>query len=454
MSSQSTRTRLLVVAWLLLVGAAVAIGVSGEQNDLGSSAADALAAAGIDATVEVSGRDVTLTGQEAIKDRATALVGDIDGVRSVGWNSRSDAGGGGDDDGTAAPATTEAPPATTTSPPTTDATTTLPPITDVDPEAAVSSLEARLEGGQMTIRGTIPDAEAAARLAAVADLIYAPLLDNQVVVDPEVETASWVPGVANAIAVLPIVGTSGLTIVGNEATVFGYAPTAERLGQLQGALAQALGADVTLESQVEVTGLAPPTINASVPGNGILTMSGTVPSQAINDFAMGLAVTSYGAENVVNEIVVDPSVDTTFSLFRLPLVFPAFEPFPVWEVAIFDNVISGQLLNGASFPSGSAELTPQLLQLMPVGAGILTRNPTLLLTVEGHTDDVGSDESNQTLSVIRAEAAKQWFVEVAGIDPARVFAVGYGESRPIADNETPEGRAQNRRIEFRLGPPE
>jgi outer membrane protein OmpA-like peptidoglycan-associated protein len=90
---------------------------------------------------------------------------------------------------------------------------------------------------------------------------------------------------------------------------------------------------------------------------------------------------------------------------------------------------------------------------MPVGAGILTRNPTLVITVEGHTDSVGSAESNQLLSVARAESAKQWFIE-AGIDPARVFAVGYGETRPIADNETPEGRAQNRRIEFRLGPPE
>ena len=116
-------------------------------------------------------------------------------------------------------------------------------------------------------------------------------------------------------------------------------------------------------------------------------------------------------------------------------------------------MISGQLLNGASFPSGSAELTPQLLQLMPVGTGILTRNPTLVITVEGHTDDIGSEESNLALSIARAESAKEWFVE-SGIDPARVFAVGYGETRPIADNTTAEGRAQNRRIEFRLGPPE
>lgn len=445
MPSQSTRTRLLVVAWLLLVGAAVAIGVSAEQNDLGPKAEDALAAAGIDAGVTVSGRDVTLTGSAADRDRAEDAVSAIDGVRVVNWKNA------GDDDAAAPAATTTTGPPGTTPPPTT-AASTLPPITAED-EGAVSRLEARLEGGQMTIRGVIPDGEAAARLAVVADLIYAPLLDNQIEVDPDVETASWVPRIADAIAVLPIVGTAGLTVVDEEATVFGFAPTPERLGQLQGALAQALGTDVNLETQVEVTGLTPPSINADVPGNGILTISGTVPSQAINDFAMGLAVTSYGAENVVNELVIDPSVDTTFSLFRLPLVFPAFEPFPVWHVEIFDNVISGQLLNGASFPSGSAELTPQLLQLMPVGAGILTRNPTLLLTVEGHTDSLGSEESNQVLSVARAEAAKEWFI-AAGIDPARVFAVGYGESRPIADNETPEGRAQNRRIEFRLGPPE
>jgi hypothetical protein len=436
---------LLVIAWLLLVGGAVAVGVSAAQNDLGPKAEQALASAGIDAAVKVSGRDVTVTGSAADKERAEEVVGAIEGVRVVNFVDASESVAASDN----ATTTTQAPPSTTQ---TTITPSTLPPISDETP-SNVSSLEARLENGQLTLRGSIPDPEAAARLGAVADLIYSPLLDNQLEVDPEADPASWVPRVADAIAVLPIVGTAGLTISGEEATVFGYAPTEERLAQLQGALAQALGPDVTLESEVEVTGLAPPTINAAVAGDGIIAVSGVVPSQEIVEFAIGLAASSYGEENVVNELSIDPGVDTTFSLFRLPLVFPAFEPFPVWDVQIYDNVISGQLLNGASFPSGSAQLTPQLLQLMPVGAGILTRNPTLVITVEGHTDSVGSAESNQLLSVARAESAKQWFIE-AGIDPARVFAVGYGETRPIADNETPEGRAQNRRIEFRLGPPE
>lgn len=445
MSFGSTRVRLLVVAWLLLIGAAVAIGVNAEQTDLGNKAESELAAAGITAGVEVSGRDVTLTGDPADRTRAEQLIEEIDGVRVVNWK---DIGQPAD---AAPPATTTTAPPTTSAPSTT-AATTLPPIDDT-PQAGVSHLDARLQDGKLTLRGTIPSEEVAAGIARVAELIYAPLLDNQIVVDPEVAPATWLPTAPNVIAVLPIVGTSGLSVTGQEATVFGYAPTPERLAQLQGALAQALGSDVTLSSEVAVTGLAPPSINAQVDGDGILKMSGTVPSRSVLEFAYGLAVESYGADNVVNDIEIDPGVDTTFSLYRLPLVFPAFAPFPEWHVEIYDNVISGQLLNGASFPSGSATLTPQLLQLMPVGTGILTRNPTLVITVEGHTDSIGSAESNQALSEARAEAAKEWFI-ASGIAAERVFAVGYGETRPIGDNATAEGRAMNRRIEFRLGPPE
>lgn len=444
MSLGSARVRLLVVAWLLLVGAAVAIGVNGEQNDLGSKAEAELAAAGIVARVEVSGRDVTLNGSASDRQRAEEVVTAIDGVRTVSWEDTDAAG-------TEAPVAT-ATTAPATSAPQTTAATTLPPISDNGSDN-LAHLDARLQDGKLTLRGTVPDPAAAARLEAVADLIYAPLLDNQVVVDPDVASASWVASSADIIAVLPIIGTSGLSVSGEEAEVFGYAPSSERLAQLQGALAQALGPDVNLDSSVEITGLTPPSINAVVAGDGIITMTGTVPSRSVVEFAQALAVDSFGAENVVNEIEIDPGVDTTFSLFRLPLVFPAFAPFPEWHVEIYDNVISGQLLNGASFPSGSAQLTPDLEQLMPVGTGILTRNPTLVITVEGHTDSIGSTETNQALSEARAEAAKQWFI-ASGVAAERVFAVGYGESRPIADNDTEVGRAMNRRIEFRLGPPE
>ena len=71
------------------------------------------------------------------------------------------------------------------------------------------------------------------------------------------------------------------------------------------------------------------------------------------------------------------------------------------------------------------------------------------MTVEigGHTDDRGSDDANQALSEARATAIVAFMAE-RGVPEAGLRAVGYGESQPIADNETAEGRAENRRISF------
>lgn len=77
----------------------------------------------------------------------------------------------------------------------------------------------------------------------------------------------------------------------------------------------------------------------------------------------------------------------------------------------------------------------------------LISNPTYTLTVEGHTDSTGADEYNQGLSERRAESVRQALIERGG-DPARLFAVGFGESRPVASNSTHQGRSQNRRVEM------
>ncbi|MHB8137858.1 MAG: OmpA family protein [Smithellaceae bacterium] len=78
---------------------------------------------------------------------------------------------------------------------------------------------------------------------------------------------------------------------------------------------------------------------------------------------------------------------------------------------------------------------------------VMKQYPELAVALEGHTDWIGSDAYNQTLSQERADVVKQYMVEKGGIDPNRLKAIGYGESRPIADNKTDAGRAQNRRTE-------
>ncbi len=80
-------------------------------------------------------------------------------------------------------------------------------------------------------------------------------------------------------------------------------------------------------------------------------------------------------------------------------------------------------------------------------ADFMSQYPATSTTVEGHTDSVGTDAYNQKLSERRANAVREVLVNQYGVGGERVNAVGYGESRPVADNATSEGRAINRRVE-------
>lgn len=101
------------------------------------------------------------------------------------------------------------------------------------------------------------------------------------------------------------------------------------------------------------------------------------------------------------------------------------------------------------FKSGSFELLPGARERLAKVSGIILAYPSLHLAVEGHTDSIGSDEYNQNLSEQRAEAVRDYFVQ-QGIAAASIEARGFGKSEPIASNDTPEGRQQNRRVELVL----
>jgi outer membrane protein OmpA-like peptidoglycan-associated protein len=70
--------------------------------------------------------------------------------------------------------------------------------------------------------------------------------------------------------------------------------------------------------------------------------------------------------------------------------------------------------------------------------------------IEGHTDNVGSEKTNMKLSDQRAHSVRQHLMEKEGIDGARLEALGYGQTKPIAPNATARGRAANRRVEFNI----
>jgi outer membrane protein OmpA-like peptidoglycan-associated protein/osmotically-inducible protein OsmY len=419
--------------------------VPNEEDGLSADATAALQAAGITANVDFEGRDAVLSGglSDSERDRALELVRNVTGVRQAEWLTPI----------------ADTPTSTTQPSPTTVPSTTEPPgsSSTLGPTTTVTgldapSLTATLSRGALTLSGTVPNAEVAAQVAGIADLVYGPFVTNDLSLDDSVGSAGWVQNAPNLMAFLPIVGEAELTVVGNEATLTGTAGSAEKKAQLEAALGAALGSDVTLTSSVEVTGKTPPVYLAQASGDGTVTISGIMPDQAAIDLISGAAVEAFGASNVFNDMTIGTDIDSSFSIYRIPLTFAQFKPIPEWELRIENDVISGNVRGGATFDFGSAELTPELRALLDTGAGILLRNPSILMTIEGHTDSIGSDEFNLALSNARAQAGVDYLTAL-GVQPARLFSVGYGETRPIADNSTPAGRTQNRRLEFVLGPP-
>lgn len=106
-------------------------------------------------------------------------------------------------------------------------------------------------------------------------------------------------------------------------------------------------------------------------------------------------------------------------------------------------------LEGVNFLSGSDQLTAESIENLSDVAAFLNAQPELRVELAGHTDAQGSAILNMQLSQKRADAVKNFLVR-AGISPSRMRAVGYGETSPVATNTTSGGRAQNRRVEFKI----
>jgi len=117
------------------------------------------------------------------------------------------------------------------------------------------------------------------------------------------------------------------------------------------------------------------------------------------------------------------------------------------EVKTEVKALFNQALQGIQFETGKADIKPVSSIILNKIAEILILNPSYLIEIQGHTDNVGRPDANMNLSKNRAESVKQYLID-KGLSENRFTAHGYGDTKPIADNDTPEGRTINRRVEF------
>lgn len=106
---------------------------------------------------------------------------------------------------------------------------------------------------------------------------------------------------------------------------------------------------------------------------------------------------------------------------------------------------------GVTFPVDSATIQPQFRNTLDQVADTLKQYPSTFIDIYGHTDSTGSDAYNQALSERRAMSVAD-YLTTRGVQSARIATRGFGETQPVASNDTEEGRAANRRVEIKLTP--
>ncbi|HRN43031.1 MAG TPA: OmpA family protein, partial [Vicingus sp.] len=104
-------------------------------------------------------------------------------------------------------------------------------------------------------------------------------------------------------------------------------------------------------------------------------------------------------------------------------------------------------INNINFATNSFEITPKIILVLNEFIAFLKDNPTVKVAIHGHTDNVGDANQNLALSENRAKEVYNYLI-LEDIEPSRLSFKGFGSTKPIADNNTEEGKAKNRRTEF------
>lgn len=163
-------------------------------------------------------------------------------------------------------------------------------------------------------------------------------------------------------------------------------------------------------------------------------LEGEVDSEQAKSRAEQLVSGVYGVRKVINNLIVRKNE-------------PIEPPPPPSKEAVDLTALLKDVRIG--FELNSARLDREARVTLDKAAAILKKAPKIRVTITGHTDNLGEDAHNMILSQNRADAVLAYLAG-KGIERSRLKAIGYGETKPIADNATAAGRKKNRRIEFQI----
>lgn len=202
--------------------------------------------------------------------------------------------------------------------------------------------------------------------------------------------------------------------------------------------------------------------------DGKVTLEGTVRDEAMRTMLVAGARSIYGDANVIDKLALDGKLGDLGSVVLAGVVGSAQAKEDAGAAARkalgaaidIDNqlTVSAAQMQGErlkaylrgktiEFATGSAILAPTGIKVLTDLLPLVEEEKSTRIEIQGHTDNIGAPEANKQLSQLRALATLRFLAD-HGVAAARLSAVGYGEERPVADNNTEEGRQRNRRIDF------
>jgi len=445
----------LIAAGLIVTVIAAWWGVGNAEERIAASAERHLAVLGSDLTVSVAGRDVTLVGEAGSDEelaRVVESVGELPGVRRV----RTDV------------AVTPAPPAESRSP----------------------ELTVVLEDGSVTFTGLVPDATISDDLVAAAEEQFVGGdVSSTIEAGDDVADAKWLARFRDTLPVLDELRTGAITASDREIVVSGEVVSSAARDRVDAILERAIGDTLSIRDELEIAVLPAPTFYAEGTGD-VVTLEGVLPNQAAIDAIVEAAKRTHPAMEIVDQMTTGDRSGPIW-LDTVPGLLDVVTRLESWSIDIADGrvsiaglganeeqlgaigVLAGEVVGGElevvtdigldtaalgeslnvllrgveTFGPDGVELSSEARTQLDVAIAIMQANPSTVIEVQGYTDDEGDAAYNLQLSQQRAQAVVDYLV-AGGVDTGRLSALGYGEDRPVASNDTEIGRTQNRRIEF------